>query len=284
MSDELESRNACPSERGVFSTTHWSVVLAAGQRESVRSAEALEFLCRQYWPPVYAFIRRRGHQPDDAQDLTQEFFARLIEKDFLASYDTARARLRTFLRTCVDALVANEERASSRLKRGGRAVLLPLDFELAEGELARSAQPSPADPEVFFEKEWVRSLFGLALEQLQSECQARGREKHFRLFETYDLEDSGERRISYEDLAREYRIEATDVTNHLALARREFRRITLDLLREMTAGEEEFRREARSLRMFPAISMGGRFRPILKASSREPAGYTRSTAPQCCWF
>src|ERR1044071_7166658 len=96
MSDEPESRNACPSERGVFATTHWSVVLAAGQRESVRSAQVLEILCRQYWPPVYAFIRRRGRPQDDAQDLTQEFFARLLEKNFVASADAAKGRFRPF--------------------------------------------------------------------------------------------------------------------------------------------------------------------------------------------
>src|SRR6059036_3466346 len=233
---------------GRFPSTRRSAVAAAQSEDPGVRQRAFERITAAYWKPVYKYIRVRWSKSnEDAEDLTQEFFARLIEKDFLASYDPARARLRTFLRTCVDALVANEERSSRRLKRGGQAVVLSLDFELAEGELARSGQPSPADPEAFFEKEWVRSLFGLALEQLQSECQARGRETHFRLFEAYDLEDSGERGISYEGLAREYGIEVTDVTNYLALARREFRRITLDLLREMTAGEEEFRREARSL-------------------------------------
>ena len=244
----MSNKNPIGRASGGFPSTRRSAVAAARSEDPVERQRAFERITAAYWKPVYKYIRVRWSKSnEDAEDLAQEFFARLIEKDFLASYDPARARLRTFLRACIDALVANEKRASLRLKRGGRACLLPLDFALAEGELARSAQQSPQDPEAFFEREWARSLFGLALEELQRDCQARGRETHFRLFESYDLEDSGERRPSYQDLAREHGIEVTDVTNYLALARREFRRITLNLLREMTAGDEEFRREARSL-------------------------------------
>jgi predicted kinase len=124
-----------------------------------------------------------------------------------------------------------------------------LDFAGAEEELGATvmdaaAIPSPESLEKFFEKEWVRSLFALAVEELREVCAARERERTFRLFEAYDLE--GNEKISYEQLANEYGIAVTDVTNALAWARREFRRIALERLRELCGSEEEFQREART--------------------------------------
>ena len=233
---------------GRFPSTRLSVIVAARSEDTGVRQQALDRIAAVYWKPVYKYIRLHWlKSKEDAQDLTQEFFARVIEKDFLAGYDPERARLRTFLRTCVDALVANEARAARRLKRGGGAAVLPLDFQLAEHELSPLAQSASGNPDELFEREWVRSLFSLAVEELQRACEKRGKLSHFRLFERYDLEDSEERRLSYRDLALEFGLEVTDVTNYLAYVRREFRRIALDLLREMTANEEEFRREARAL-------------------------------------
>jgi len=232
---------------GRFPATRWSVILAARSGDAAERQRALEAIAAAYWKPVYKYVRLRwSRSREDAQDLTQEFFARLVEKDFLAGFDPARGRLRTFLRVCVDRFAANEAKAAQRLKRGGGAAVLSLDFEGAEGELGRIEPPAPESLEEFFEKEWVRSYFGLALEQFEKECSARGKETHYRLFERYDLDDS-ERRLSYDDLAREFSIAVTDVTNYLAWARREFRRIALERLRELTGSDAEFRREARAL-------------------------------------
>ncbi|HSA93297.1 MAG TPA: sigma-70 family RNA polymerase sigma factor [Terriglobales bacterium] len=228
-----------------FPQTRWSAIEAARSDDPAERQRALETLIAAYWKPVYKYVRVQWNRSnEDAKDLTQEFFARLIEKDFLESYDPAKARLRTFLRVCVDGVVQNADRAARRLKRGGDAVMLSLDFETAEHELGRSA---PAPAEDFFEREWVRSLFELAIEGLKKECEARGKMVHFQLFERYDMDDAGERRPTYEQLARETGLATTDVTNYLAWARREFRRIVLEKLREMTATEDEFRREARAL-------------------------------------
>ena len=239
---------------GHFPPTHWSAVLAARSDDPGERSRALDLLIAAYWKPVYKYIRVRWSKPcEDAQDLTQDFFTRVIEKGFLDRYDPAKARLRTFLRICVDGMVANETKAAGRLKRGGDAVRLSLDFDSAETELGRAgAAPlreiaSPDSMEEFFEKEWVRSLFSLAVETLRKECEQRGKQIHFRLFEIYDLDDSGEGRASYDDLARDFGIAVTDVTNHLFFARREFRRIALEKLREMCASEDEFRREARAI-------------------------------------
>ncbi|HEV8524555.1 MAG TPA: sigma-70 family RNA polymerase sigma factor [Terriglobales bacterium] len=230
--------------RDRFPTTHWSALAAARSPDPDERTRALDVLVAAYWKPVYKYIRLRwGRSNEDAKDLTQGFFLRVIEKDFLADYDPAKARLRTFLRTCLDAFLANQERDAQRLKRGGDTHLVSLDFEQAEHELAHSLA-APADPEEYFEREWARSLFALAVERFREQCAARGRSLHFRLFEIYDLDDSAP---TYAQLAGDFGLSASDVTNYLASARREFRGLVLETLRDVTATEDEFRREARAL-------------------------------------
>jgi RNA polymerase sigma factor (sigma-70 family) len=231
-----------------FPTTRGSAILGLRSAEPTERARSLESLVSGYWRPVYKYIRVKwGRSNEEAEDLTQGFFLRAMEKEFFESYDPARARFRTYVRTCLDAYLANQHRDHLRLKRGGGEIPLSLDFRGAEEELTGAALRSPDSPETYFEAEWVRGLFNLSLETLRSECEARGKTLHFRIFERYDLQDCGEGRLTYEALGAELGVRATDVTNHLAFARREFRRILLDKLREMTASDEEFRREARVL-------------------------------------
>jgi hypothetical protein len=173
----------------------------------------------------------------------------LLERELLGKFDSNKSRLRTYLRLCVDSFVMNEDMAGRRLKRGGNVLHVALDFSGAEEELGGAVMdpasiPSPESLEEFFEKEWVRSLFALAVEDLRELCIERERKRTFRLFEAYDLE--GNEKISYQQLAQEYGIPVTDVTNALAWARREFRRIALERLREICGSEEEFQREARA--------------------------------------
>ncbi len=238
---------------GRFPATHWSAVLAARSDDPAERLRALEAIAAAYWKPIYKYVRIRwGKSNEDAKDLTQDFFAKLFEKEYLEDFNPAKARLRTFLRVCTDRFVANEAKAAKRLKRGGGATHLPLDFDAAESELQRvgpdmQLAASPESVDDFLEKEFIRSLFGIAVERLRSECESRGKQTHFRLFEIYDLESGGASKASYAELAKEFQIAPTDVTNYLAFARREFRRIALDSLREMTASDDEFRREARAL-------------------------------------
>jgi RNA polymerase sigma factor (sigma-70 family) len=234
-----------------FPVTRWSVIDAAKSADPAEQARALDTLFAAYWKPVYKYVRLRWNRPaEDAQDLTQGFFAEMLERELLAKYNPAKSKLRTYLRLCVDSFVMNQEKAARRQKRGGNATHLALDFQAAEGELAgatidAASIPSPESLEQFFEKEWVRSLFALAVEDLRTFCAERDREHTFQLFEDYDL--SGDPEISYENLAVQYAISVTDVTNALSWARREFRRIALERLREICASEEEFRREARAV-------------------------------------
>ena len=224
-----------------FPPTRWSAVVAARSGEAGERRLGLTRIAETYWKPVYKLLRLRWRKShDDAAELTQEFFARLVEDDVLAGYDPAKARLRTYLRACLDALVQNDERDRGRLKRGGGREIVSLDYEAAETEIAEATVPD--DPDAFFEAEWVRSVFASALARLRAELKPHV----FAVFDLYDVRGD-EPRPTYAQIAQALSIKVTDVTNHLALARREMRRITLETLREMTVSEDEFRREARTL-------------------------------------
>jgi RNA polymerase sigma factor (sigma-70 family) len=235
---------------GRFPATRWSVVEGVRSADGEERKRALDKLCEAYWKPVYKYVRLRwDRDPADAQDLTQGFFAEMLERELLNRFDAGRSRLRTYLRLCVDSFVMNQDKAARRQKRGGELQHLALDFYGAEEELGSAAinpaaLASPESLEEFFEKEWVRSLFTLAIEDLRALCAERGRERAFRLFEVYDLECEEE--VSYGVLANQYGVPVTDVTNALAWARREFRRIALERLREICGSDEEFQRETKA--------------------------------------
>jgi RNA polymerase sigma factor (sigma-70 family) len=232
---------------GAFPSTRWSLIVGARSPHAEERQRALDLLIAAYWKPVYKYIRLRWNKPnDEAKDLTQEFFVRLLEKGFLDSFNPQRAHLRTFLRVCVDRFLANQEKAAHRLKRGGDVQMLSLDFESAEGELKQIDVPSPESMDDFFAREWIRSVFTLAVEKLRVECEQRGKQVQFRLLELYDIEEGG-KDLTYEQVAKQFGLKASDVTNYLAYARRELRRIVLEQVREMTGSEDEFRREARTL-------------------------------------
>jgi RNA polymerase sigma factor (sigma-70 family) len=233
------------SQAGAFPLTRHSVLLAAQSDDPDARSLAIEAITLAYWRPVYKYVRMKWNiNREDAADFTQEFFVHLLEKEFLNSYDSRKGRLRTFLRTCADRLLMNQMRDCKRLKRGGGRLHFSLDFEQAERELA--TVPTSESPEARFDKEWVRSLFALGLQRLRASCASSGKMIHFELFELYDLADD-DPKPSYSQLATKFGLATTDVTNYLAFARREFRRCVLDQLREMTATDQEFRREAQAL-------------------------------------
>jgi RNA polymerase sigma factor (sigma-70 family) len=233
-----------------FPLTRLSVLAAARSQDAAERVRALDVLFAAYWKPIYKYIRIKfSRPPHDAQDLTQGFFAELLERGLLSRFDPAKSRLRTYLRLCVDSFVLNEMKAASRKKRGGEIAHVALDFSIAEDELrAQAINPasiaSPESLEIFFEKEWIRSLFSSAVEELRGTCEARGKQKAFRLFEGHDL---SEENVSYADLAATFSLPITEVNNQLAWARREFRRIALEHLHALCDSKEEFSREAKTL-------------------------------------
>jgi DNA-directed RNA polymerase specialized sigma24 family protein len=209
---------------------------------------AFDTLVTAYWKPVFKYVRLKWHAtPEDAADLTQGFFLRAFEKDFFSGFDSSRARFRTYLRTCLDGFVANTRKADARLKRGGGVTLIAIDVGEAERELRHQAGSLVDDFDAYFHREWLRGLFACAAGRLRDACAARGRADRFAVFEQYDLASEDGDRPTYAELARRLDLSPTDVTNELAAARREFRRLVLEALREQCATDEEFDAESRAL-------------------------------------
>jgi RNA polymerase sigma-70 factor (ECF subfamily) len=161
-----------------FETTNWSVILEATVGDSSAAREALATLCETYWPPVYAFIRRKGHKPSDAEDLTQAYFTRFLDKGYLHDFRPEVGRFRTFLRASVSHFLANEWDRERALKRGGGRPPLSLDeMEEVEGHLRLPADP--VTPEVIFEQEWAASVLRRCLERLRDEQDGKGGAERF---------------------------------------------------------------------------------------------------------
>ncbi|MFL5309621.1 MAG: RNA polymerase sigma factor [Myxococcales bacterium] len=229
-----------------FPATRHSALAAIRTGDAEKRRRALSSVAAAYWRPVYGYLRLHWRKPhEEASDLTQDFFAHALEKDLLARFDPARARLRTFLRACIDRVAAEDGRAARRLKRGGGAEPVGFDFEVARAAIENAASTAEA-PDVLFEREWARGMFAAGLLRLRELCAREGKSQHFALLEQYDL-GAGPERPSYADLARQHGIAATDVTNRLAWARRKLREVLLELLRESTGSESELREEARAL-------------------------------------
>ena len=165
-----------------FPVTQWTVVLAAGGTPSPESARALERLCGAYWYPLYAFVRRRGYSPADAEDLTQEFFARLLDHNWIAHADRHRGRFRSFLLMAMKRFLAKEWDKAKTLKRGGQVRFVALQFDTAETRYSREAADTHT-PEQVFEKHLAMTLLGTVLKRLREEYANDGKGG---LFETLE--------------------------------------------------------------------------------------------------
>ena len=231
------------SDKGGFPTTMRTQLALVKSADPAARSRSFEALSLAYYKPVYKYTRVRWRKPEEeARDITQDFFATAFEKNTFAGYDPSKARFRTYLRMCLDRFVAKRERAGRALKRGGATISLPLDFGEIERELAGAPFGEP--PEDYFDLEWTRHLLASAVDTLRTECAAKGKQIHFQVFQRYDLHTDDAPRPSYAEVAASLGIPVTDVTNRLAYARREFRRLVLERLRTITATDEEFRSEA----------------------------------------
>lgn len=225
-----------------FPATHLSLVRRVRSTDADTRASAQDALAAVYWAPIYAHVRMSHHQdPADAEDLTQGFFVDALRRDLFARYDPERARFRTFVRRCVDSYVVNALQSEGRLKRGGSVSFVPIDVADVETRLTTERDD---DPDAVFHREWVRSVLVTAITALRERYEAADRRVHLALFERYDMSDDPP---TYAELAVEFGIPATQVTNWLAATRRDFRTIVLETLRDLSGSDEEFREEARAL-------------------------------------
>jgi RNA polymerase sigma factor (sigma-70 family) len=231
-----------------FPATRLSVVERTRSGDEETRRVALSTIIDAYWKPAYKYLRVKWSlDPDQAADLTQEFFTSTLEKEVVEKYDPAKARFRTYLRMCLDGFASNARKAERRLKRGGGVTVVPLDFETAEGEIKTHEPAIGADVDELFYREWVRALLERSVADLKHHAAAAGRPEMFEVFARYDLVDEGEARPTYTAIASALNLTAATVTNHLAAMRRQFRKIVLERLRELTSSEEEWETEAARL-------------------------------------
>lgn len=170
----MSPENLTPKTGGIFATTHWTVVLAAGRGDSRQADAALEELCHTYWYPLYAYVRRHGHSREDAEDLTQGFFARLLEKNYLEGVTSDKGKFRAFLLVALKRFLANEWDRANRQKRGGGVAPLSLDWQDAETRY----QIAPADhlsPDKLYDRAWALIVLERVITRLRDENGAEGK-------------------------------------------------------------------------------------------------------------
>jgi len=236
MAHEGEPNDPGVQENSRFTTTHWTTVLRAGRNDSARSAQALEKLCRAYWYPLYTFVRRQGQSEEAAKDLTQAFFARLLEKNYLSQADRERGRFRSFLLTALKHFLADEWDKASALKRGGGQPILSLDDSLAE-ERYRLEPVDNETPEIIFERRWALTVMEQAAARLEEEYVVSGKgELHARLkrFQTGEL---GE--VSLAEAAAQLGMPENTLKSHLHRLRLRNRELLREVIADTVASPQE---------------------------------------------
>jgi RNA polymerase sigma factor (sigma-70 family) len=230
--------------RKSFTTTHWSVVVAAGDSESPEKEKALATLCRTYWPPVYSYMRRRGNDVAAAEDLTQAFFALLLEKRSIKSADQTRGRFRSFLLTSVKNFLANEWDREQALKRGGGKSLIPLDVDAAEA--GYKIEPAHDDtPERVYERRWALALLDRVLDRLREEMERAGHGPRFERLRVHLVGAAGER--PYAEIAAELGLSESAMKVAVHRMRRRFAVLLRDEVAQTVDGRDKIDAEIQFL-------------------------------------
>lgn len=226
-------------------TTNWSVVLRAGGDESALARHALGILCETYWYPVYAFVRRRGHSPSDAEDLTQSYFERFLEKEWVREVRPDKGRFRAFLLTSVRNFLHNERDRERTAKRGGGRAAVPLDGVTAE-ERYRLEPADTVTPETLFERAWAREVMARALGRLGEEATALagGKERFDQLKGHITGDDSS---LAYRELAEAWRVTEPTVRSAVHRLRRRLGRILREEIAATVADSADVGEELRHL-------------------------------------
>jgi RNA polymerase sigma factor (sigma-70 family) len=244
VQQEAENSEA-QAHRGIFATTHWSVVLEAARQDSPKAAQALEQLCRDYWYPIYAFIRRRGHPPEAAEDLTQEFFARLLAGKYLSAVHPEQGRFRWFLLCAIKRFLINEGERARAAKRGGTHEHVPFDGALAEGRFGMEAAEQTT-PDKLFDRAWALTLIERVHRLLEDEHALEGKAQLFQRLQVFLSGDGAEKGYA----AAAAHLQMTDGAVRVAVhrLRRRFRELLRAEVAQTTRTQAELEEELRDLR------------------------------------
>jgi RNA polymerase sigma factor (sigma-70 family) len=219
-----------------FTTTHWSVVLASAQGDSPQAAAALEELCRAYWYPLYAFVRRQGHSQHDAEDLLQTFFACFLSKNFLNDVDRSKGRFRSFLLAALNHFLANEWDKASATKRGGQMRLLSLDDGTAESRYWEEAA-TDLTPEKLYEQRWACVLLERVLQRLDQDSADAGKAHFFEALKPFLVGES--RSVSYAELAVKFGVSEAALKMKAQRLRHRYQRLLREEIAQTVASPEE---------------------------------------------
>jgi len=239
-----DQESQTPPKEKWFATTHWSVVLTAGHDSAPGAQEALEKLCRTYWYPLYAHVRRLGHSPEDAQDLTQAFFAKLLEKKSLRHAQKERGRFRTFLLTSLKNFVSHEWERAQTAKRGGGSTHLSWDQTSAE-ERYRLEPASDLTPDKVFEQRWAMTLFQEALARLREESVAAGKSDRFEQLKGFLTEEPAEG--AYKAVAGRLGMSSDSVAVSVHRLRQRYGELVREAIAQTVATAAEMQEELRYL-------------------------------------
>jgi RNA polymerase sigma-70 factor (ECF subfamily) len=234
-----------PSEQGGwFTTTHWSIVLTARDPACPQAADALEKLCRSYWYPLYAFVRRQGHDESSAKDLTQGFFARLLEKNFLAQVDQDRGKFRSFLLASLKHYMADERDKERAQKRGGGQIPLSLDETVGEDRY-RAEPVDVMDAEKLYERRWALTLLDQAKERLKKEYLTAGKSQMYARLQAFDV--GGGDNPAYADVAVDIGLSESGLRTAIFRMRQRYRELVREEVAQTVRSQQEVDEEIRHL-------------------------------------
>jgi RNA polymerase sigma-70 factor (ECF subfamily) len=247
-----DSRDLPSVRAGHFVTTHWSLIRRAARTDVAEAEAALSELCRTYWYPLYTFIRRQGRNPHDAEDLTQAFFAKLLDKNYVDAAAKEKGRFRTFLLTALKRFLANEWDREHAQKRGGFQPMLSIDQERAEARFA--AEPACAAlPDVLFDQQWAAALLDQVMQRLGDEYAASGRAALFELLRSRLAPDASA--PPYAEVAKQLHLSEAAIKMAVQRLRARYRQILREEISQTVSAPEEIEDEIRYL---PAtFSAGG---------------------------
>lgn len=230
--------------RDDFSATRWTIVIGAADTRSPSAREALEQLCRTYWMPLYAYVRRHGHSPQDAEDLTQAFFAKFLEKNYIADVRRERGKFRAFLLTALKRFLANEWDHQHAQKRGGFQTFISIDKDLAESRFA-PAQGKESQPDLVFEQQWATTLLEQVRTRLREECVAHGKGPQFEQLHGCLVKDASAQ--PYAEIAARLSLTEAAVKMAVRRLRARYREILLEEVANTVASPDEVDEEIRHL-------------------------------------
>jgi len=239
MSDKSRQHSAQSSKQR-FATTHWSVVLAAGKRSSPQQKQALETLCRSYWFPLYAYLRQRGCDRHEAEDVTQAFFAHMLEKENLRTVDPQYGKFRSFLLVRLKGFLSDERDRARAQKRGGGRKILSLGIQNAEGQYA--LEPARGlSPEMLFEKSWALKVLERTMDRLEADMAKKGKQGLFDHLKVYLTADKDA--IPYEAMAAELRMTEGSVRVAVHRLRRRYKKLLRDEISQTVSDDDQIDEE-----------------------------------------